>query len=151
MIDLDDFKIYNDTFGHDAGDLVLTTVVGIIKDNIRRTDMLIRMGGDEFLLVMPDIGEQAFADKLNQIQEKVHSSKVPGYSQLRISVSIGGVLSGIGNTVEQAIRKADQFMYQAKTCKNMVVTEHDEQLKEQQESANNNGSKTGFWSWMIPR
>ena len=141
MIDLDDFKIYNDTFGHDAGDLVLTTVVGIIKDNIRRTDMLIRMGGDEFLLVMPDIGKQAFADKLNQIQEKVHSSKVPGYSQLRISVSIGGVLSGIGNTVEQAIRKADQFMYQAKTCKNMVVTEHDEQLKEQQESANNNGSK----------
>lgn len=141
MIDLDDFKIYNDTFGHDAGDLALTTVVGIIKDNIRRTDMLIRMGGDEFLLVMPDIGEQAFADKLNQIQEKVHSSKVPGYSQLRISVSIGGVLSGIGNTVEQAIRKADQFMYQAKTCKNMVVTEHDEQLKEQQESANNNGSK----------
>ena len=141
MIDLDDFKIYNDTFGHDAGDLVLTTVVGIIKDNIRRTDMLIRMGGDEFLLVMPDIGEQTFADKLNQIQEKVHSSKVPGYSQLRISVSIGGVLSGIGNTVEQAIRKADQFMYQAKTCKNMVVTEHDEQLKEQQESANNNGSK----------
>ena len=141
MIDLDDFKIYNDTFGHDAGDLVLTTVVGIIKDNIRRTDMLIRMGGDEFLLVMPDIGEQAFADKLNQIQEKVHSSKVPGYSQLRISVSIGGILSGLGNTVEQAIRKADQFMYQAKTCKNMVVTEHDEQLKKQQESANNNGSK----------
>ena len=141
MIDLDDFKIYNDTFGHDAGDLALTTVVGIIKDNVRRTDMLIRMGGDEFLLVMPDIGEQAFADKLNQIQGKIHSSKVPGYSQLRLSVSIGGVLSGLGNTVEQAIRKADQFMYQAKTCKNMVVTEHDEQLKEQQESANNNGSK----------
>ena len=141
MIDLDDFKIYNDTFGHDAGDLVLTTVVGIIKDNVRRTDMLIRMGGDEFLLVMPDIGEQAFADKLNQIQGKIHSSKVPGYSQLRLSVSIGGVLSGSGSTVEKAIRKADQFMYQAKTCKNMVVTEHDEQLKEQQESANNNGSK----------
>ena len=141
MIDLDDFKIYNDTFGHDAGDLALITVVGIIKDNVRRTDMLIRMGGDEFLLVMPDIGEQAFADKLNQIQGKIHSSKVPGYSQLRLSVSIGGVLSGSGSTVEKAIRKADQFMYQAKTCKNMVVTEHDEQLKEQQESANNNGSK----------
>lgn len=141
MIDLDDFKIYNDTFGHDAGDLALTTVVGIIKNNVRRTDMLIRMGGDEFLLVMPDIGEQAFADKLNQIQGKIHSSKVPGYSQLRLSVSIGGVLSGSGSTVERAIRKADQFMYQAKTCKNMVVTEHDEQLKEQQESVNNNGSK----------
>ena len=71
MIDLDDFKIYNDTFGHDADDLALTTVVGIVKANIRRTDMLIRMGGDEFLLVMPDITDQIFADKLKQIQEKI--------------------------------------------------------------------------------
>lgn len=127
MIDLDDFKIYNDTFGHDAGDLALTTVVGIIKANIRRTDMLIRMGGDEFLLVMPEITEQIFADKLKQIQEKIHSTKVPGYSQLRLSVSIGGVISGTGNTVETSIHRADQFMYQAKTCKNMVVTEQDEE------------------------
>ena len=140
MIDLDDFKIYNDTFGHDAGDLALTTVVGIIKDNVRRTDMLIRMGGDEFLLVMPDIGEQAFADKLNQIQGKIHVTKVPGYSQIRISVSIGGVLSNRGSTVENAIRTADQFMYQAKTCKNMVVTEQNEQVKDQPEDSNN-GSK----------
>ena len=137
MIDLDDFKIYNDTFGHDAGDLALTTVVGIIKENIRRTDMLIRMGGDEFLLVMPDIAEQVFADKLNQIQEKIHVTKVPGYSQIRISVSIGGVLSSSGSTVENAIRKADQFMYQAKTCKNMVVTEQNEQAKDQPEDSNN--------------
>ena len=140
MIDLDDFKIYNDTFGHDAGDLALTTVVGIIKENIRRTDMLIRMGGDEFLLVMPDIAEQAFTDKLNQIQEKIHVTKVPGYSQIRISVSIGGVLSNRGSTVENAIRTADQFMYQAKTCKNMVVTEQNEQVKDQPEDSNN-GSK----------
>lgn len=140
MIDLDDFKIYNDTFGHDAGDLALTTVVGIIKDNIRRTDMLIRMGGDEFLLVMPDIAEQAFTDKLNQIQEKIHVTKVPGYSQIRISVSIGGVLTNRGSTVENAIRTADQFMYQAKTCKNMVVTEQNEQVKDQPEDSNN-GSK----------
>ena len=85
---------------------------------LRRTDMLIRMGGDEFLLVMPDITDQIFADKLKQIQEKVHDTKVPGYSQLRLSVSIGGVLSAPGSTVENAIHKADQFMYQAKTCKN---------------------------------
>lgn len=131
MIDLDDFKIYNDTFGHDAGDLALTTVVGIIKANIRRTDMLIRMGGDEFMLVMPDITDLIFADKLKQIQEKIHDTKVPGYSQLRLSVSIGGVLSSPGKTIESAIRKADQLMYQAKTCKNMVVTEHDEEAVEE--------------------
>ena len=133
MIDLDDFKIYNDTFGHDAGDLALTTVVGIVKANVRRTDMLIRMGGDEFLLVMPDITDQIFADKLKQIQEKIHDTKVPGYSQLRLSVSIGGVLSAPGSTVENAIHKADQFMYQAKTCKNMVVTEHDEEVQDKAE------------------
>ena len=133
MIDLDDFKIYNDTFGHDAGDLALTTVVGIVKANVRRTDMLIRMGGDEFLLVMPDITDQIFADKLKQIQEKIHDTKVPGYSQLRLSVSIGGVLSAPGSTVENAIHKADQFMYQAKTCKNMVVTEHDEEVQDNAE------------------
>ena len=139
VIDLDDFKIYNDTFGHDAGDLALTTVVGIVKANVRRTDMLIRMGGDEFLLVMPDITDQIFADKLKQIQEKIHDTKVPGYSQLRLSVSIGGVLSAPGSTVENAIHKADQFMYQAKTCKNMVVTEHDEEVQDKAE-----GGETEF-------
>ena len=93
------------------GDLALTTVVGIIKENIRRTDMLVRMGGDEFLLVMPDIGEQAFADKLNQIQEKVHSSKVPIFTASYIGKYRRRYCPGSGNTVEQAIRKADQFMH----------------------------------------
>ena len=46
MIDLDDFKIYNDTYGHEAGDMVLDTVVQIIKKNIRKSDILIRYGGD---------------------------------------------------------------------------------------------------------
>jgi GGDEF domain-containing protein len=62
MIDLDDFKFYNDTYGHNAGDLVLETVVKIIRNNIRKTDMLVRFGGDEFLLVMPDILESSFQE-----------------------------------------------------------------------------------------
>ena len=124
MIDLDDFKFYNDTYGHNAGDLVLETVVKIIRNNIRKTDMLVRFGGDEFLLVMPDILESSFRKKLKQIQEAIHIAEVPGYLQLRMSVSIGGVLSTRG-TIESAIRRADQYMYQAKTTKNMVVTEGD--------------------------
>ena len=60
MIDLDDFKIYNDTYGHEAGDMVLDTVVQIIKKNIRKSDILIRYGGDEFLLLLPDIKGDAF-------------------------------------------------------------------------------------------
>ena len=122
MIDLDDFKLYNDTYGHDAGDQVLDTVVSVIRRNIRKTDVLIRYGGDEFLLVMPDIVENVFDKKLRQIQESIHEEQVPGYARLRISVSIGGVLTG-GESVEAAIRRADQYMYQAKNRKNTVVTE----------------------------
>ena len=130
MIDLDDFKLHNDTYGHNAGDLVLETVVNVIRHSIRRTDMLVRFGGDEFLLVMPDILEASFQKKLKQIQNEIHAAEVPGYSQLQVSVSIGGVLSTHG-TIEDAIHKADQCMYQAKTSKNMVVTESDLQHETQ--------------------
>ena len=122
MIDLDDFKLYNDTYGHEAGDKVLDTVVQVVRRCIRKTDMLIRYGGDEFLLVMPEIIDSAFDNKLRQIQENIHSESIPGYEKLRLSVSIGGVLTN-SETVESAIRRADQYMYQAKTRKNMVVTE----------------------------
>lgn len=137
MIDLDDFKFYNDTYGHNAGDLVLETVVKIIRNNIRKTDVLVRFGGDEFLLVMPDIMESSFKKKLKQIQEAIHIAEVPGYLQLRISVSIGGVLSTHG-TIENAIRKADQYMYQAKITKNMVVTEGE--LQHEAQAATNTSS-----------
>lgn len=130
MIDLDDFKLHNDTYDHNAGDLVLETVVNVIRNSIRRTDMLVRFGGDEFLLVMPDILEASFQKKLKQIQNEIHAAEVPGYSQLQVSVSIGGVLSTHG-TIEDAIHKADQCMYQAKTSKNMVVTESDLQHETQ--------------------
>ena len=130
MIDLDDFKLHNDTYGHNAGDLVLGTVVNVIRNSIRKTDMLVRFGGDEFLLVMPDILEASFQKKLKQIQNEIHAAEVPGYSQLQVSVSIGGVLSTHG-TIEDAIHKADQCMYQAKTSKNMVVTESDLQHETQ--------------------
>ena len=122
MIDLDDFKVYNDTFGHNAGDQALDTVVQVIRRHIRKTDMLVRYGGDEFLLVMPGIIEDIFDNKLRQIQECIHAEKVPGYDRLKLSVSIGGVLTG-SDTIESAIRRADQYMYQAKTRKNFVVTE----------------------------
>lgn len=130
MIDLDAFKLHNDTYGHNAGDLVLETVVNVIRNSIRRTDVLVRFGGDEFLLVMPDILEASFQKKLKQIQNEIHAAEVPGYSQLQVSVSIGGVLSTHG-TIEDAIHKADQCMYQAKTSKNMVVTESDLQHETQ--------------------
>lgn len=122
MIDLDDFKLYNDSFGHDTGDVVLITFVNIIKNCTRKTDMLIRYGGDEILLIMPGIKEENFKNKLLQILEEVHRADVPGHGGLRLSASIGGVLSN-GSVIEDAIGRADKLMYQAKNRKNMVVTE----------------------------
>ena len=92
LLDLDDFKLYNDTYGHSAGDMVLYTVVDVIRKNIRKSDKLIRFGGDEFLLVMPDIDEDTFTNKLDTIQERVHSERIHGYSNLRLSISAGGVV-----------------------------------------------------------
>ena len=122
MIDLDDFKLYNDTCGHNAGDFVLNTVVGIIRGCICKTDILIRYGGDEFLLILQDVDEEIFSKKLKQIRDMVCEAEVPGYARLRLTVSIGGVLAD-NETIESAVARADGLMYQAKNRKNMIVTE----------------------------
>ena len=95
MIDLDDFKVYNDTCGHDAGDMVLVTVVDAIRRCIRKSDVLVRYGGDEFLLVMPGIQEDDFAHKLRKIKRNIHAATVPGYSNIRLSASAAFSLMAI--------------------------------------------------------
>ena len=121
VIDLDDFKLFNDTYGHDGGDLALTTVVNVIRHYIRRTDILVRYGGDEFLLILPGIEKEVFSQKLRMIQEKIHATHIPGFNRRKLSVSIGGVMFTHGR-LEEAITKADRLMYMAKGHKNIVVT-----------------------------
>lgn len=124
LIDLDDFKLHNDIYGHQAGDMALYTVVDIIRKNIRKTDKLIRFGGDEFLLVMSEVTEEVFSQKLQLIQESIYNTNVPGYPNLRLSISAGGVLTE-GGSIEEAVNRADKLMYQAKAMKNKVVTQKD--------------------------
>ena len=126
MLDLDDFKTYNDIYGHVAGDKVLVTVSAAIISCIRKTDRLVRYGGDEFLLVMPGISLEVFVEKLHRIQDVIRSMSVEGYPQLKLSVSIGGTLTN-GETVGKAMCRADEYMYQAKVFKNTIVTEKDGQ------------------------
>ena len=124
VIDLDDFKIYNDTYGHHAGDLALETAADIIRRYVRKSDMLIRYGGDEFLLILPDIQSDIFADKLKMIQERIYEATIAGYNRLQMSASIGGVMFNSGD-IKEAVSRADKLMYRAKKRKNMVVTEWD--------------------------
>lgn len=123
LIDVDDFKICNDTYGHYAGDMALETAANAIRSCIRESDLLIRYGGDEFLLVLPGIPGDILQTKLEQIRTAAQMASVPGYSHFRLSLSIGGTIQAITDPMENAVRQADRLMYQAKCRKNAVTVE----------------------------
>ena len=123
LIDVDDFKICNDTYGHYAGDMALETAANAIRSCIRESDLLIRYGGDEFLLVLPGIPGDILQTKLEQIRTAAQMASVPGYSHFRLSLSIGGTIQAITDPMENAVRRADRLMYQAKCRKNAVTVE----------------------------
>lgn len=127
MIDLDDFKLYNDIYGHDMGDQILCIVADVIKNCIRKTDKLIRYGGDEFLLILSDMVRGTLRGKLLQIQEAIENATIPNCSRLKLTASIGGVISEDGQ-IDEAIAKADQLMYKAKDHKAQVITECDKTI-----------------------
>lgn len=123
VIDVDDFKLCNDTYGHLTGDMALAAVAGVIWRCIRREDTLVRYGGDEFVLVLPEIKEDGLVEKLQEIQEKIQNAVIPGYSNIQLSVSMGAVISQ-NESVEHAMLRARKLMYQAKNKKNMAITEN---------------------------
>ena len=121
VMDLDDFKIYNDTYGHHGGDVALETAANAARRNIRQSDALIRFGGDEFLLVLPHISPEMFDKKLNAIRDEIRSASVPGFPHLHITVSMGGVIKAADETLSNAVRRADLLMYRSKERKDHVV------------------------------
>ena len=129
VLDVDNFKAINDTYGHQAGDAALRTIVQAIVGCIRNSDILIRYGGDEFLLVFPEIPEPVFNRRLQEITSAVSNAAVPDYPKMQLSVSVGGVYKM--SPLSDAVYRADALMYKAKTEKRRMMLhnhEHDRSM-----------------------
>jgi len=117
MMDLDRFKAVNDAQGHDAGDLVLKEFSRRLQENVRGVDLVARMGGEEFLVVMPDAGRfvaEKAAERLRHSVEKDPFVLKTG-EELRITVSVGVAIGHHkNNTPDELIKQADQALYRAK-------------------------------------
>ena len=124
VVDLDDFKLVNDSMGHHTGDLTLCAAVKAMKRCMRDSDILVRFGGDEFLLMMPNIDQETFSRRLHAIRDAVAQTPIPNHDNQFLSVSIGGIIAN-GETIEIAMRQADSLMYRAKNKKGCVVTDAD--------------------------
>lgn len=119
MFDLDHFKSINDNFGHLCGDEVLRVVSGAVLSSIRNTDALIRFGGDEFLIIFSKMPEEAFKKKLESIRLKIEQIRLENYPQVRVTLSIGGLMSDACN--EDVLRQLDARLYEAKSERNCTV------------------------------
>ncbi len=115
MIDLDHFKSVNTRFGHQVGDRVLKALAALLNGSLRRSDIVIRYGGDEFVVVMPDTTEEQGRHTVERILREVHQwnreNPIPGYE---MSVSCGLSAYKKGMNIEEALETADQQMYQDK-------------------------------------
>ena len=120
VIDIDDFKLINDRYGHAAGDEALREVAAIIVNSIRPNDIACRLAGDEFLVVIPDTTEEqlsAITKRVsNSVQSRIIRTRAGG---LRVTVSVGGAVACVSRTAsaDELVHRADEAMYQAKRAK----------------------------------
>lgn len=116
MLDLDRFKTVNDTYGHQAGDRVLVTVVHYVAAHLRPYDRVFRYGGEEFLIAMPDADEAAGLAIVDRIRSELASIQhlVEHQSPFHVTVSIGVATLEPELSVEEAIDRADKALYAAK-------------------------------------
>jgi diguanylate cyclase (GGDEF)-like protein/PAS domain S-box-containing protein len=120
MIDIDHFKLVNDTYGHDVGDNVLKQLVNTIKRNSRQNDILIRWGGEEFILLMPINNEKNLHKTLESLREVIARETVPVVGN--ITVSIGASIYKTPESIEDTINRSDNNLYTSKKSGRNKVT-----------------------------
>ncbi|MGI6587384.1 MAG: GGDEF domain-containing protein [Peptococcia bacterium] len=124
LIDLDDFKNVNDTYGHLAGDQVLQQFAEILNKNTRKNDIIARWGGEEFALILPETGlQEAFkiADRIRTVVEGYVFSCKKNTCKITISIGIAATKEGTDLGIEQFVKIADEALYRAKEKKNSIV------------------------------
>lgn len=115
MIDLDNFKPVNDTYGHAAGDRVLIQVGEILKSGVRRSDLPCRVGGDEFTVLLADVSEETARAKALEILEAIADLPPPAPdADVRITGSMGGTMYRPGETATEFLKRADEDVYRSK-------------------------------------
>ena len=119
VIDVDSFKHINDRYGHHAGDIVLRRIAKTVSSCVRKTDAVIRYGGDEFVIIFHRLPGDVFRKKLEEIRAAVDRLTIAEHPGLHVSVSLGGAY-GVGKTTE-LFETADRLMYQAKKSKNKAI------------------------------
>jgi diguanylate cyclase (GGDEF)-like protein/PAS domain S-box-containing protein len=123
FLDIDHFKRFNDTYGHKTGDDVLIMIGNSISNAMRKMDIAVRWGGEEFLLLLPGINKKVLgiiAERIRIVIE--HSFIAAGTDKLSVTASIGATLAVADDTAETVIKRADTLMYQSKASGRNVVT-----------------------------
>jgi diguanylate cyclase (GGDEF)-like protein len=123
MLDIDNFRNINNNFGHLEGDKVLIDFSRVLRVNIREVDSLVRYGGDEYIILMPNTDENGALDLAQRIMDYLNESDISGH---KIHCSMGyAVFPEDGNTSEHLINQADNLMYSAKKQgKNRIGSKH---------------------------
>jgi diguanylate cyclase (GGDEF)-like protein len=116
MVDLDHFKRTNDTYGHDAGDQVLRALANTLSEQSRRGDFACRYGGEEFVIVMPNITKHTAYERAKKLRRRLNALTIPyECHQLTTTISMGiAVFPHNGESRKELLRAADQAMYAAK-------------------------------------